>query len=121
MTNQPSHSSDAGGGAGEAAARRQFTLARAFDPPQTPALSQGMDQLPLLLTIKDFLRWFRIGRTSFYQEVKSGRLKIVKFGKATRICRTDADAWLSALPSPPLGPRPLAPPSGKPRKGSEAS
>ena len=80
-----------------------------------------MDQLPLLLTIKDFLRWFRIGRTSFYQEVKSGRLKIVKFGKATRICRTDADAWLSALPSPPLGPRPLAPPSGKPRKGSEAS
>lgn len=114
MANQPSHFSNT---ASEADACGPASA----DQPQAPACNQVTDQLPSLLTIKDFLRWFRIGRTSFYQEVKSGRLKIVKFGKATRICRTDADAWLSALPSPPLGPRPLAPPSGKPRKGSEAS
>ena len=56
-------------------------------------------ELPLLMTVNDFMQHFSIGRTSFYREVNSGRLKAVKFGTATRICRTEAEAWLVNLPS----------------------
>ena len=114
MTNHSSNSSDI---AGEA----EPCGLGAADHLQPLACSQVTDQLPSLLTVKEFLWRFRIGCTSFYNEVNSGRLKIVKFGKATRIRRTDAEAWFNALPSPALGPRPLAPPSGKPRKGSKTS
>ena len=64
-----------------------------------PADHAGAAQLPELLTVNDFLQFFRISRTSFYREVNSGRLKVVKFGTATRICRTDAEAWMGNLPS----------------------
>lgn len=53
---------------------------------------------PELLTVKDFMRAFRMGRTSFYREVSEGRLRIVKIGRATRITRVDAEAWMAALP-----------------------
>lgn len=65
---------------------------------------QGTQHLSLLMTVNDFLQCFRIGRTSFYREVNSGRLKIVKFGTATRIFRSEAEAWLSKLPSPSIAP-----------------
>jgi hypothetical protein len=53
--------------------------------------------LPELMTVKDFLAAFRIGRTSFYQEVRLGRLRVVKYGRSTRIARADAEAWLLNL------------------------
>lgn len=54
--------------------------------------------LPELLKVKDFCDYFSIGKTSFYREVNAGRLKIRKFGSATRIARDDAMAWAQALP-----------------------
>ncbi len=54
--------------------------------------------IPELLTVADFCDRYSIGKTSFYREVNAGRLKIRKFGAATRIARIDAEAWADALP-----------------------
>jgi excisionase family DNA binding protein len=53
--------------------------------------------IPELMTVSDFLDSFRISRTSFYREVGAGRLRIVKLGRATRIARDDAEAWMAQL------------------------
>jgi len=53
---------------------------------------------PELLTVADFCDLYSIGKTSLYREVNAGRLKIRKFGAATRIARADAQAWADALP-----------------------
>jgi excisionase family DNA binding protein len=58
-------------------------------------------ELPELMTVRDFLDAFSIGRTTFYRQVESGRLKIVKLGRSTRIARSDAEAWLSSLRDSP--------------------
>lgn len=49
------------------------------------------------MTVKEFLSAFRISRTSFYHEINAGRLRIVKYGRSTRVARMDAEAWLLAL------------------------
>ena len=49
-------------------------------------------------TVSEFLAWSRIGRTRAYDEIAAGRLKIKKFGRKTLIARSDAQAWLEALP-----------------------
>lgn len=49
-------------------------------------------------TLDDFMAFARIGRTKTYQEISEGRLKIRKLGRKTLILRTDAEAWLNALP-----------------------
>lgn len=51
-----------------------------------------------LLTVADFCARYSIGRTSLYREVNAGRLKLRKFGSATRIAREDAERWAAALP-----------------------
>ncbi len=51
-----------------------------------------------LMTVAEFLRRYSIGRTSFYREVAANRLKLRKFGSATRIARADAEAWANGLP-----------------------
>lgn len=53
---------------------------------------------PELLTVADFCARYSIGRTSLYREVNAGRLKLRKFGSATRIAREDAERWAAALP-----------------------
>lgn len=53
--------------------------------------------VPELMTVKDFLKAFSISRTSFYQEINAGRLRVVKYGRSTRVARMDAEAWLLAL------------------------
>lgn len=53
---------------------------------------------PELLTVADFCARYSIGRTSLYREVNAGRLKLRKFGSATRIARADAEAWADNLP-----------------------
>lgn len=55
-------------------------------------------ETPELLTVADFCARYSIGRTSLYREVNAGRLKLRKFGSATRIARTDAEAWAANLP-----------------------
>lgn len=52
-----------------------------------------------LMTVAEFCDRYSIGKTSFYREVNAGRLKIRKFGSATRVARTDAEAWANALPT----------------------
>jgi excisionase family DNA binding protein len=53
-------------------------------------------QSPLVLTIEQFAESYGIGRTRAYAEIAAGRLKIMKFGRNTRMAKIDADAWLQA-------------------------
>lgn len=43
--------------------------------------------------VDDFCQAHGIGRTSFYEEVKLGELKVIKHGKRTLIPDTEAKAW----------------------------
>jgi hypothetical protein len=53
--------------------------------------------------VNDFCKAHGIGRTSFYEEVKLGELKVIKHGKRTLIPDTEAKAWqarkLAACPT----------------------
>ena len=49
-------------------------------------------------TVNEFLQWARIGRTAAYQQIQQGHLKTRKLGRKTLILRSDAEAWLNALP-----------------------
>lgn len=51
-----------------------------------------------MMTVAHFLARYSIGKTSFYREVAANRIRIRKFGTATRIARTDAEAWAASLP-----------------------
>jgi excisionase family DNA binding protein len=53
---------------------------------------------PELMTVAHFCDRYSIGKTSLYREVNAGRLKLRKFGTATRIARADAEAWANSLP-----------------------
>lgn len=57
-----------------------------------------MIDIPDLLTLADFCARYSIGKTSVYREVAAGRLRLRKYGTATRIARTDAEAWAASLP-----------------------
>jgi excisionase family DNA binding protein len=49
------------------------------------------------LTVDEFCQSHRIGRTTFYAEVKAGRIKILKCGRRTLVPATEKDAWLGRL------------------------
>jgi excisionase family DNA binding protein len=51
------------------------------------------------LSIAEFCDRYGIRRTKTYEEIKAGRLRIVKAGRRSLIKETDAEAWLAALPS----------------------
>lgn len=51
-----------------------------------------------LLTVADFCARYSIGKTSLYREANAGRLRLRKFGTATRIAREDAERWAASLP-----------------------
>lgn len=53
----------------------------------------------VLLSVSEFMSAYNIGRTATYEEIKDGRLKIVKRGTRTFIAAEDARAWLDALRS----------------------
>ncbi|MBN9000862.1 MAG: DNA-binding protein [Rhizobiales bacterium] len=50
------------------------------------------------MSVDEFCRWARIGRTKAYAEAKAGRLLLRKIGAKTVIRTEDAQAWLAALP-----------------------
>lgn len=50
-------------------------------------------------SIQEFCRFFSVGRSSIYEEIRAGRLRIRKAGTRTLIAREDALAWLNALPA----------------------
>jgi hypothetical protein len=59
---------------------------------------QNERNIQQFFTVNDFLERYRIGRTSFYREVSEGRLKLRKFGSASRVAREDAETWAQNLP-----------------------
>ncbi len=68
------------------------------------------DDRPTAFSVRQFCEMHAIGRTTFYEEVKYGRLRIRKLGKRTLVLREEAERWVGALPSPegrfsPLKPR----------------
>jgi Helix-turn-helix domain len=50
------------------------------------------------MSVAEFCARYGPGRTSAYQEVKSGRLRARKIGKRTIITVDDAEDWLRCLP-----------------------
>jgi hypothetical protein len=50
------------------------------------------------LTIPEFAEWARIGRTRVFEEIKAGRLAVVKCGSRTLVRMSDAKVWLDNLP-----------------------
>lgn len=61
-------------------------------------MGEKMLDIPELLTVTQFCERYSIGKTSFYREVAANRIRIRKFGTATRIARADAETWLASLP-----------------------
>lgn len=45
------------------------------------------------MTVKEFCRKYRIGRTKFYEEINAGRLRAVKCGTKTLVLNRDGMAW----------------------------
>ena len=57
-----------------------------------------MNDIPELMTVRDFCHRYSISRSSLYREIVAGRLAHRKFGTASRIARADAEAWAARLP-----------------------
>ncbi|KWV45894.1 excisionase [Bradyrhizobium macuxiense] len=51
------------------------------------------------MTIPEFCRWARLGKTAVYREIKSRRLVLRKAGAKSLILMSDAEAWLRSLPT----------------------
>lgn len=49
-------------------------------------------------TPNDFCAAYGIGRRTFYQEVKAGRLPVRKLGTKTLVAAGDAEIWFDGLP-----------------------
>lgn len=54
-----------------------------------------------LYSVKEFCQAFGICRSTFYIEVRAGRIRTVKLGTTLRVKRVDAMAWLESLPENP--------------------
>jgi len=51
----------------------------------------------LALSVSEFCNSCAIGRSLFYEEVKAGRIKVLKVGKRTLVPATEAQRWLDSL------------------------
>jgi hypothetical protein len=49
------------------------------------------------LSVRDFFDRYSIGRTKFYEEVRAGRLRVVKLGKKTLVDIDEAERWFASL------------------------
>ena len=58
---------------------------------QEPSPEHVLFSIPRILDIAD------ISRTRLYEEINTGRLRIVKIGRRTLVTRTALDAWLKQL------------------------
>jgi hypothetical protein len=50
--------------------------------------------LKTLMTLRDFQNEFSLSRSALYREVRCGRLRLTKVGRASRIAASDALVWL---------------------------
>ena len=62
----------------------------------TPAIEVTPDRFGL--SIADAVRVSGVGRSSIYEDIKSGALKARKKGRRTLILRADLQAWLDSFP-----------------------
>lgn len=69
---------------------------------RTPTLASGSRSQDVLSDVRDFMSvkqfcsLFSIGRSTVYAHMKSGRLKVQKIGRSTRISRQSVREWLAA-------------------------
>lgn len=49
------------------------------------------------MSVSEFCRKYRIGRTKFYEEINSGRLRAVKCGARTLVLNRDGRVWEHSL------------------------
>jgi excisionase family DNA binding protein len=57
------------------------------------------------LSISEFCARYGIGRTTTYEEIRSGRLRAVKVGRRTLVTESDAESWLATLTNAKAKPR----------------
>jgi excisionase family DNA binding protein len=71
-------------------------------PARTIPLASGSHSQEVLsearefMSVKQFCSLFSIGRSTVYAHMKSGRLKVQKIGRSTRISRQSVREWLPA-------------------------
>ena len=64
-------------------------------------MQQNVTPKKQLLTIEDFLSIYSINRSAYYEEVNSGRLKVLKIGKRrVRIDPEEAELWKKSCALP---------------------
>jgi excisionase family DNA binding protein len=51
------------------------------------------------ITVDGFCDRYNIGRTTFYSEVKAGRIRPVKVGRKTLVPEMEGERWLGSLPT----------------------
>jgi len=54
-------------------------------------------EAPRLLTIPQACERSQMGRSFIYNEIKEGRLRTVKIGRAARLVESEFNAWLAEL------------------------
>jgi len=53
-----------------------------------------------ILSVRDFIEEYPISRSLFYEQVKIGKIKIIKVERRTFVARQDAELWLESLRNP---------------------
>jgi len=66
-----------------------------YRPPSKDTLSERTK--PELMRRNSFLEIYQMSTTTFYKEVKAGRLIIKKIGRCTYVTREHAEAWMKKL------------------------
>lgn len=57
------------------------------------------DRLRGAMSVNGFCQTYKVSRTTFYEEVKAGRLRAIKCGHKTLVTEEDASTWLRSLPA----------------------
>lgn len=57
------------------------------------------ENLPLAVSIADAAKLSGLGRSSIYNAINSGALKVRKAGRRSIIATADLNAWIDAMPS----------------------
>jgi hypothetical protein len=56
-----------------------------------------VETMKRLMTLAYFSAEYSISRSAIYREVKAGRLRLTKVGRASRVSAVDAETWLLQL------------------------